>query len=87
MAQQALDVDVLNGQARNPSFAQATRGTVPAMVINLVPDQEGGLSPYGRRTRLQDGEGADILLPAPESLVGYDETGVSSFAEEAGIPM
>lgn len=87
MAQQSLDVDVLTGQARNPTYAQNTRGTVPEMVLNLVPDQEGGLSPYGRRVRLQKDE-SNVNIPEPVALVGYDETGVSSFVEdEAGEAM
>lgn len=82
MAQSVAEAELLEGQARNP-VSGAARGLVPYQVTNLVPDYAGGLSPFGRRVRLQNA-GVDVTLPAPEQLIGYDETGVASFVEDKG---
>lgn len=82
MAQQVAQVEALQGQARNPVGG----GTQPHTVVNLVPHRLGGLTPFGRRTRLQR-DGSDVSVPPSSALVGYDETGVASFVEDANIPV
>lgn len=83
MAQQVAEVDVLQGQVRNPVWGQQARGLAPNFVLNLTPNRNGGLTPYGRKTRLQDNSSVDVTLPGPDRLIGYDETGISSFLDDS----
>lgn len=80
-----MELQALAGQARNPVSGV---GPTPYRLYNLVPDRAGGYTPYGRRTRLNsqvDGEGDDVTLPDVRRLIGYDETGISSFHNEGDL--
>lgn len=79
MAQQTINVEQLTGQARNPVAGQMAGGITPYRVFNLVPDRMGGYAPFGRRARVLDGDGFQIELANLPYMVGFDETGVSSY--------
>jgi hypothetical protein len=87
VAQQVLDVQQLTGQDRNGVFGQFGDGQLaPYRVFNLVPDRSGGYVPYGRRTRLEDGEtpvSTPVTLTNIARLVGFDEVGIASFTTVA----
>lgn len=79
MAQQVLEVQELTGQNRNRVHGQAGGLPVePFRVFNLAPHRAGGYTPYGRRVRLNDGS-SDVDLADIPRMLGYDETGISSF--------
>lgn len=86
MAQNVLDAEQLVGQNRNQVHGQGLSGLIPQRVYNLAPHRAGGYAPYGRRVRLQDDSNTDITLPNVLRIVGYDQTGVSSFASAIGSP-
>lgn len=83
MAQQALSVEQLLSQARNPTHGQTDKGIVPQRVFNLVPDRMGGYVPFGRRSPLRidpnDPDSEQLTLDATDALIGMDESGISSF--------
>lgn len=83
MAQQALSVEQLLSQARNPTHGQTDKGIVPQRVFNLVPDRMGGYVPFGRRSPLRldpnDPDSEQLTLDASDALIGIDESGISSF--------
>lgn len=87
MAQQTLEIQQLAGQARNPVYGQTGQGQmVPYRVFNLVPDRMGGYTPFGRRMRLLDSLSAPITLDHIDRLIGFDETGISSFYTNDAAP-
>lgn len=71
MARVSVPLEGLPGQARNP--VPSTRALTPHTVFNLVPDRLGGYVPYGRTNSV------GISLQAGSRLVGWDETGISSW--------
>ena len=79
MAQQVLEVQELTGQNRNRIHGQAGGLPIePFRLFNLAPHRAGGYTPYGRRVRLSDGS-SDVTLANIPRMLGYDETGISSF--------
>lgn len=83
MPQQVLDVPELVGQNRNRTYGQhPDRPMAPYRVYNLVPDRQGGYTPYGRRARLQHQE-ADVFIDDITRLIGYDQLGISSYRQNA----
>lgn len=78
MAQQTINVDRLLGQARNPVQGQVSVGVLPYRVFNLVPNRMGGYVPFGRRAEVLIG-GSQVFLSHVVRMVGFDETGVSSY--------
>jgi hypothetical protein len=84
VAQQTLEVQQLVGQNRNRIHGQAGGLPIePYRVFNLAPHRQGGYTPYGRRVRLNDGT-SDITLVNVPRMLGYDETGISSFCSAIG---
>lgn len=79
MAQESLLIEQLSGQARNPTHGQADKGLFAQRVFNLVPDRMGGYVPFGRRTTLLDSEGGHISVDPDDTILGIDETGITSF--------
>lgn len=81
MSQEALNVERLLSQARNPAHGQTDKGLVPTRVFNLVPDRMGGYVPFGRRSELMTPgpDSEQVTLNATDRLIGIDESGISSF--------
>lgn len=84
MAQAVLEAQQLVGQNRNQVHGQVVGGLVPQRVFNLAPHRAGGYAPYGRRVRLQDETPANITLANVLRIIGYDQTGLSSFGTTIG---
>jgi len=91
VAQRAVEVKALPGQARNPTHGETGRESpLPWRVFNLVPDRIGGYTPFGRRTRLlvdpaNPGTSLPVTLSNIRRLIGADETGISSFKTADGV--
>lgn len=79
MAQKLLQAQYIGGQARNPTVGQVDKELLPDRVYNLVPDRMGGYLPFGRRTALLDDEGDQIVLDPADTIIGIDESGITSF--------
>lgn len=79
VAQEAINIERLLSQARNPTHGQADKGIIPQRVFNLVPDRMGGYVPFGHRARLNNSEGDQVLLDPNDVILGIDETGITSF--------
>ena len=79
MAQEAVNIEQLLGQARNPTHGQTDKSVLPQRVFNLVPDRMGGYVPFGHRARLNNSDGDQVLLDPNDVILGIDETGITSF--------